>query len=163
MAVLYLINTSYLAFGGGGELECKVHWPCIWGGKGKGRGETQAQVVKSAKLILVSQFHSFLLSKLFSIQVNFKFRKDTILIEYTLWANNCKSIGSHLPVVVGSSPISIILIGWPAASRPALKYTLHLHLGGGGGKGLECKVHWPCIWGRGGGGNPNASELAFFF
>ena len=55
MAVIILINASCLAFGGagGGGLECKVHWPCIWGGEG-GRGETQAQVVKSAKLILVS-------------------------------------------------------------------------------------------------------------
>ena len=52
-----------------------------------------------------------------------------------------------------------------AGGQPA-SHQIHLALafgGGRGGKGLECKVHWPCIWGGGGGGNPNASELAFFF
>ena len=51
MAVIILINASCLALGGGGggDAQCKVHWPCIGGGREE--GEMQAQVVKSTNLI----------------------------------------------------------------------------------------------------------------
>ena len=36
-----------LHWGGGGDAQCKVHWPCIWGGEGAGeRGDASASCEK---------------------------------------------------------------------------------------------------------------------
>ena len=73
MAVIILINASSLALGGwgGGDAQCKVHWPCIGGGGGGRReeGEMQAQVVKSTNLI--SCFKNQLELQCFFVNLNF--------------------------------------------------------------------------------------------
>ena len=116
-------------------MECKVHWPCI--GE-RGDASASCEKRKTNTSILIS-FVS-ILSKSFFIQLNFELRKDNILNYYILCGPTIAKVFE--PNFNNSNRLAG---GQPAS--PQIHLALALVCGGGKGKGLECKVHWPCIWG----------------
>ena len=154
-----MINASYLAFGwggGGGGVGMQGTLALHLGGGGGGeRGDASASCEKRKTNTSILISFVSILSKSFFIQLNFELRKDNILNYYILCGPTIAKVFE--PNFNNSNRLAG---GQPASPQ----IYLALAFWEGEGKGLECKVHWPCIFvGGSGGGNPNASELAFFF
>ena len=157
MAVLYLINASYLALGVGGvgmQGTLALHL----GGEGGERGDASASCEKrkTNASILIS-FVSFV--QIIFYPIKFQIQKGQ---HFNLLFFVGQQLQKYWIPSAGRSWVepnfnnSNRLAGGQPAS-PQIYLALAF---GREGKGLECKVHWACIWWV---GNPNASELAFFF
>ena len=123
----------------GGSWNARYIGLAFGGGEGGERGDASASCEKRKTNTSILISFVSILSKSFFIQLNLELRKESILNYYIFCGPTIARVFE--PNFNNSNRLAG---GQPASPQ----IYLALAFGGGGeGKGLECKVHWPCIGG----------------